>query len=200
MVVGWTLHALKFGRIRCQFEHCNPCKKPTENFEQRRKYRSKLWSTWLNSMADDLDLVTDWWFFLTMYGWYGVSLDGGMYSRATLALLVSCVIGTISYLLELYQVVFKYPATFEWLPLFTILGEDVPQVALSLVLGKAFEAELTPLAVLNIATSAYSALIKIGGELFLNHCYCCKFIPPEGDDDYIEMEAGSNRVSSTKCY
>jgi hypothetical protein len=40
--------------------------------------------------------------------------------------------------------VFKYPATFEWLPLFTILGEHVPQILLSLVLSKAFEAEMTP--------------------------------------------------------
>lgn len=216
MVVGWTLHALKFGRLRCQIEHCNIFQKPTEHYEDRRKYRAKLWSTWLNSMADDLDMVTDWWFFFRMYNLYGVSVDDGLYAQATLALGIFCVIGSISYLLELYQMVFKYPATFEWLPLFTILGEDVPQIVLSLVLGKAFEGELTALTAFNIATSVYSAFIKIGGELFLNNCelllfvfsllvigvfkfsriihlftitrtqgYCCKFIPPEGSDDYI---------------
>lgn len=121
-------------------------------------------------MADDLDMITDWWFFIRMYNLYGVSLDDGMYAQATFALGVFCVIGSISYLLELYQMVFKYPVTFEWLPLFTIIGEDVPQIALSLVLGKAFEGDVTALAAFNIATSVYSALIKISGELFLNHC------------------------------
>ena len=68
--------------------------------------------------------------------------------------------------------VWKYPATFEWLPLFTILGEDVPQILLSLVLGGAFEfeGEVTALTAFNIATSVYSALIKISGEIFLNQC------------------------------
>jgi hypothetical protein len=97
-----------------------------------------------------------------------------MYAQATLALGIFCIIGSISYLLELYQMIFKYPATFEWLPLFTILGEDLPQIALSLVLGKTFEGEVTALAAFNIATSVYSALIKISGELLLNHCeYVC---------------------------
>ena len=190
MVVGWMLHSLKFGRLRCRIEHCNPFKRP-DRFEERKKYRSKLWSTWLNSMADDLDMITDWWFFYRMYYLYGLSVDDGTYAQATLALGVFCIIGSISYLLELYQLVFKYPATFEWLPMFTILGEDIPQIALSLVLGKAFEGEVTALAAFNISTSVYSALIKISGELFLNHCYCCKFVPPEDDEDYVEMEGGA---------
>ena len=172
MVVGWLLHSIKFGRLRCQIEHCNPIKKPAENYEERRKYRSKLWSTWLNSVADDLDMITDWWFFYRMYNLYGISIVDGTYAQATMALGVFCIIGSISYLLEIYQMVWKYPATFEWLPLFTILGEDVPQILLSLVLGGAFqfEGEATALTAFNIATSVYSALIKISGEVFLNHC------------------------------
>ena len=172
MVVGWLLHSLKFGRLRCQIEHCNPFKKPTENYEERRKYRSKLWSTWLNSVADDLDMITDWWFFYRMYNLYGISSEDGTYAQATLALGVFCIIGSISYLLEIYQMVWKYPATFEWLPLFTILGEDVPQILLSLVLGGAFEfeGEVTALTAFNIATSVYSALINISGEIFVNQC------------------------------
>ena len=88
--------------------------------------------------------------------------------------------------------VFKYPATISWLAGFTIVCEDVPQILLSLVLSKAFVTdltELTPLTAFNIATSVYSALIKVSGEVFVNYCYCCKFTPPDGDDDddnYIE--------------
>ncbi|KAL7461259.1 hypothetical protein ACHAXS_001680 [Conticribra weissflogii] len=187
MVVGWTLMSLRRGVFRCRLEHCNPFSKPT-NYEERRKYRQQIWSAWLNSVADDLDLLTDWWFLLRMYNQYGADMNEGLESQATLALFVFCVIGSISYLLEIYQLVFKYPATFEWLPLFTILGEDVPQILLTLVLTKAFE-NPTPLAAFNIATSVYSAFIKVSGELFLNHCYCCRFIPPD-EDAYDNMESG----------
>lgn len=72
MVVGWTLHAIKHGTFKCQLDHCNPFKKPTEKFEERQKYRKRLLSMWLNSVSDDLDLITDWWFFMRMYSEYGV--------------------------------------------------------------------------------------------------------------------------------
>lgn len=135
---------------------------------------------WMNSVADDLDLLTDWWFAYRMYIANGMDyVNGGIHARATLALVVFSFMGTISYLAELYQVVFKYPDTIKWLALFTILLEDVPQVLLSLVLSKAFEQELTPLAVFNISTSCYSALMKISGELFVNYFYCCKFSASE---------------------
>ena len=195
MVVSWTLYALRRGTFRCQIEHCHPFRKPTENYEQRRKYRQDLWNTWLNSVADDLDLLTDWWFFLRMYNLYGIALDGTMESQATLALLVFSGIGSVSYLLELYQVVFMSPVTFQWLPLFTILGEDIPQILLSLVLSGSF-VDPTPIAAFNIATSVYSALIKISGELFLNHCYCCKFTPHEEANSYNNMEAGRSGSSA----
>mmetsp|Transcript_2157 Transcript_2157/g.4616 ORF Transcript_2157/g.4616 Transcript_2157/m.4616 type:complete len:193 (-) Transcript_2157:199-777(-) len=191
MVVGWTLHAIKHGSLTCQIDHCNPFRKPTEKFEERQKYRKKLMYLWLNSVSDDLDMITDWWFFLRMYDIHGIDLDGGMYARATLALLVFCVLGSISYLLELYQTVFKYPATFQWLAVFTIFCEDVPQILLSLVLSRSFDADLTPLAAFNIATSVYSALIKVSGEVFVNYFYCCKFTPPDADDEDRYVEAGN---------
>lgn len=109
MVVGWTLHACKHRTLRCQLEHCNPFRRPTVKFEERQKYRKQLMSVWLNSVSDDLDLITDWWFFLRMYNLYGIDLDGGMYARATFALLVFAGIGTLSYLLELYQTLYRYP-------------------------------------------------------------------------------------------
>ena len=90
-------------------EHCNPFRRPTTKFEERQKYRKQLMSVWLNSVSDDLDLITDWWFFLRMYNLYGIDLDGDMYARATFALLVFAGIGTLSYILELYQTLFKYP-------------------------------------------------------------------------------------------
>ena len=121
---------------------------------------------------------------------YGIEwADGDMSSRGTLMLLVFCAIGTLSYLLELYQAIFKYPQTFKWLAPFTILLEDVPQIILSILLSREFDSvssfisDATPLTVFNISTSLYSALIKISGEVFVNYCYCCKFIPPDTDDD-----------------
>lgn len=194
MVVGWTLHAIKHGSLKCRFEHCNPFKKPTEKFEERRKYREKILSVWLNSVGDDLDLITDWWFFLRMYDIYGIDLDGDMYARATLALLVFTVLGTVSYLFELYETVFKYPETFKWLRVFTIMFEDVPQILLSLLLSGVFgiyQTDPTPLAAFNIATSVYSAMIKLSGEVFVNYCYCCSFTAADADDEDRYVEAGS---------
>ena len=76
--------------------------------------------------------------------------------------------------------------------MFTILFEDVPQVLLSLFLSFEFGVDPTPLAAFNIATSVYSALIKVSGELFVNYCYSCKFIPPEEDD----VEMGGSYLST----
>jgi len=108
---------------------------------------------------------------------------------ATFALLVFAGIGTLSYLLELYQTVFKYPDTIHWLAPLTILLEDVPQILLTVFLSKPFEEAnaLEPLAAFNIATSVYSALIKVTGEVCVNYCYCCKFIPPVNEDSDVEL-------------
>ena len=125
-----------------------------------------------------------------MYNLHGIDLNGGMYARATLALIVFSGMGTISYLAELYQAVFKYPESFQWLSLFTIMLEDVPQILLSLVLSGVFEQDLTtlePLAAFNISTSVYSALMKVSGELFVNHCYCCKF-ETDGEEEETSAE------------
>ncbi|KAL7496888.1 hypothetical protein ACHAWT_004995 [Skeletonema menzelii] len=186
MVVGFLLYSIRHGAFKCRFEHCNPFRKPTVGFEKRKKYRQKINSLWMNSVADDLDLLTDWWFAYRMYIVHGIDFNGGMYARATLALLVFSGMGTISYMAELYQSVFKYPESFQWLSLFTIMLEDVPQILLSLVLSGAFEQDLTtlePLAAFNISTSVYSALMKVSGELFVNHCYCCKFEANGGEDE-----------------
>lgn len=185
MVVGRTLHAIKHGTLKCQIEHCNPCRRPTDKFEERKKYRQQILNVWLNSVSDDLDLITDWWFFYRMFDLHGVDIssEGGLYAHATLALFVCCILGSISYLLELYQSVFKYPDTIRWLATFTIFCEDVPQIILSVFLSGALGTDLTPLAAFNISTSVYSALIKVSGEMFVNYCYCCKFTPPEDEDE-----------------
>jgi len=192
MVVGWTLHAIRHGSLACKFDHCNPCKKPAERPEERKKYRAKLLSIWLNSVSDDLDLITDWWFFVRMYAKCGIALDGGFYAKATLALLAFCILASMSYVLELYQTVFKYPDTFRWLAVFTIFFEDVPQVLLSLILSGSFDAVAenpTPLAAFNISTSVYHALVKVSGQVFLNSCYCCTFTA-EDADRYFEAPGG----------
>ena len=84
MVVGFVLHSIKHGTFKCRLEHCNPLRKPSEKFEERKKYRQRLMSLWMNSVADDLDLLTDWWFAYRMYIANGIDyVDGGMYARAT---------------------------------------------------------------------------------------------------------------------
>lgn len=192
MVVGWVLHSIKHRSLRCRFEHCNPFKKPTEKFEERQKYRKQLLGVWLNSVSDDLDLVTDWIFFFSMYNTFGIDINGDMYSRATMALLVFSIAGTVSYLLELYQIVFKYPDTIKWLGPFTIMCEDVPQILLTLFLSgriQSFKDNATPIAAFNIATSVYSALIKVSGEVFVNYCYCCRFEQPDVEERFVDEEA-----------
>lgn len=113
----------------------------------------------------------------------GTNTDALFAKLMCVALLAVCVLGTLSYLAELYQAVFKYPDSFGWLAPFTIFFEDVPQVLLSLVLSKVFEQDLTTLAAFNISTSVYSALMKISGELFVNHCYCCRFTLPDDKEE-----------------
>lgn len=177
MVVGWALHACAHGSLKCKLNGLNPFKLPEDKKEldDRKTYRRKILNIWLNSVSDDLDMITDWWFFLRQYEMYGLAWADGTYSRLTLFLLVFCGLGTISYLLELYQTVRRPDNPIKWLALFTILFEDVPQVVLTLLITKRFEGEQTPLSAFNIATSVYSALIKIGGPVFLDSCYCCVY-------------------------
>lgn len=116
----------------------------------------------------------------------GIDLDGGMHARTTLALMVFCCLASVSYLLELYQSVFRHPDTFKWLPAFVTLFEDVPQILLSLVLSGAlsdYEVDPTPLAAFNIATSLYRAMIKVTTQVFVNFCYCCTFTEADADEE-----------------
>ena len=89
--------------------------------------------------------------------------------------------------LHLHKLRNTLPDTIYWLAPFTILLEDVPQILLTVFLSKPFEADLEPLAAFNIATSVYSALIKVTGEVFVNYCYCCKFTPPVDEDSNVEL-------------
>ena len=69
MVVGWLLHGCTHGAFTCKIDHCNPIRKPAQDeFEQRKKYRKEILGIWLNSVSDDLDFITDWWFMYRMYG------------------------------------------------------------------------------------------------------------------------------------
>mmetsp|Transcript_27484 Transcript_27484/g.39364 ORF Transcript_27484/g.39364 Transcript_27484/m.39364 type:complete len:199 (-) Transcript_27484:228-824(-) len=194
MVVGFLLHTIKTRSLKCTFEHSNPFLKPEEGpaFDERKKYREKLKALWMNSVADDLDLITDWWFTYKCFVLHGINVNDGMYAQASLALLVSTVMGTISYLVELYQTVFRHTTPFSWLSLFTVVFEDAPQIILSMVLSGTFEKTtsiytLEAPAAFNIATSVYSALMKVSDVLFLNYCYCCKFEAVgevDGDEEY----------------
>ena len=116
----------------------------------------------------------------------GIDLDGGMQARATLALMVCCCLASVSYLLELYQSVFRHPDAFKWLPAFVTFFEDIPQILLSLVLSGAlsdYAVDPTPLAAFNIATSLYRAMIKVTTQVFVNFCYCCTFTEAEADEE-----------------
>ena len=57
-----------------------------------------------------------------------------------------------------------------------------------------FQYTLEPPAAFNIATSVYSALMKVTDELFLNYCYCCKFEAvgeEDEDEEYKPINYGS---------
>jgi len=176
MVITWALHTITHGHHKCHVRSLNPFTRPPR-FAERQEYRKKLLSIWLDSVSADMDMISDWVFLYHMYETHGIDLAGGMYARATLALFFFCILGTCSYILVLYQTVFK-TQPISWLSFYTIICEDVPQILLTLVLSgvfNGFKTNPTPLATFNIATSVYSALIKISGELFVNYCYCCSF-------------------------
>ena len=199
MVVGFLLHSISHGALKCRFDHYDPFRKPTEaqGLDERKKYREKLLAVWVNSIGDDLDLLTDWWFTYKCYMLHGIDINGGMYAHATIALIVFSVLGTISYLAELYQTVFRHTEPFRWLPLFTVVFEDAPQILLSMVLSGTFEKQtstftLEPPAAFNIATSVYSALMKVSTELFLNNCYCCRFEAAGNEDEEMQLQSKTN--------
>eukprot|EP00985_Skeletonema_marinoi_P007560 scaffold3321_cov149-Skeletonema_marinoi.AAC.13 len=179
MVVGFLLHSISRGALKCRFDHYDPFRQPTEaqGLDERKKYH--------------------WWFTYKCYMLHGIDINGGMYAHATIALIVFSVLGTISYLAELYQTVFRHTEPFRWLPLFTVVFEDAPQILLSMVLSGTFEKQtsiftLEPPAAFNIATSVYSALMKVSTELFLNNCYCCRFEAVGDEDEEMQLQSKTN--------
>ena len=88
MVLGFLLYSIKTRSLKCRFEHSNPFIRPKEGpeFEERKKYREKLLAIWVNSVADDFDLLTDWWFTYKCFVLHGIDVSGGMYAQATLYL------------------------------------------------------------------------------------------------------------------
>ena len=206
MVVGFLVHSIKHGTLKCQFQHCNPFLKPAEDeLKQRQAYREKLMKRWVHSVTDDLDLVTDWWFAYKCFMLFGIDVNEGLYPIATLLLGIFTITGTISYFVELYQIAFRSEENpIKWLPLFTVVLEDAPQIILSALLTGMFQTETsvttleTP-AAFNVATSVYSALMKVSEEAFINWCYCFKFeaTAAADNDEEFQPEADATAVAAT---
>jgi len=179
MVLAATARVLKRGDCALcssefKFLSYNPLYEPT-NLEQRQAERRKEWNVWMSSTADDLDLLGDWWFWWSTFN----GERGGFSDTLTLALFVFSVLGSVTWLLEFYQVAFARPdQSWKWLQLMILIVEDLPQMVItSLIVGRF--SNLTSVSLFNLMTSFYSLMIRMAGELFLNWCYCCEKIHPD---------------------
>jgi len=175
----------------------------------QKTLRQREWSIWSGSIADDIDLAADWWF------WYETYKERSLDDNYVLALLVFCGMGTLTWFLEIYNVAWREPreemakarSTDEnkettgyyacggrsfwlFLPLLVLLVEDVPQVVMTWLLQGTL-LNLSGLAAFNITTSIYSIVIKIGREFFVNFYCCCDLKEITFDqDDGGDEEAG----------
>ena len=174
MVVAATLRALMQGdccycSANYKFVSMNPFYQPIDK-ERRVALRRKEWNIWLSSTADDLDLISDWWFFWSTYN----GDRGGFDDNLTLVLFIFSCLGSITWLLELIQLSCVRPEySWTWLQLLIISVEDIPQVIITLLLNNSFT-NLSGISIFNLMTSLYSLGIRLAGELFLNACYCCE--------------------------
>lgn len=170
---------------------CNPLYVPV-NKQGRMEFRRREFNIWLASTADDLDLISDWWFWWSQYTLMGTT---SLTSNSLLFwLFIFCCAGTFTWFLELVQVAFVRPDKgWIWLPTFIILIEDIPQVVLT-VLIRGGITNLSSLGVFNVMTSLYSLSIRVAGELFMHCCYCCE--PVDGGNDEEKPDnTGSSGVA-----
>ena len=181
MVVAATLRSIMRGDCcycssNYRFESLNPFYQPVDK-ERRVQLRRKEWNIWLSSTADDLDLISDWWFFWATYN----GERGGFEDSLTLLLFIFSCLGSVTWLLELTQLACVRPEySWTWLQFLIIVVEDIPQVIITLLLQDRFS-NLSNLGLFNIMTSLYSLGIRLAGELFLNCCYCCERTDNEED-------------------
>lgn len=181
MVVAATFRALMQGGFCCQSNFklisLNPFYTPI-NKEQRVEIRRKEWNIWLASTADDLDLVADWLFFWNTYQ----GDRGGFEDNLTYYLFIFCILGSVTWSLELIQLSCVRPEfTWTWLSIFILLVEDIPQLVLTLLIQDRFS-NLSNYGLFNIMTSLYSVGIRLAGEMFMNCCYCCEKVEEDEEE------------------
>jgi hypothetical protein len=157
-----------FCSSRFKFVTLNPFYAPSDK-NRRQDLRRRELNIWLASTADDLDLISDWWFF-----WVTFDDRGGFDDSLTLVLFIFTCLGSITWLLEIVHVAFIRPSgSWAWLPILILILEDIPQVVITLIIQDRFGG-ISSLGLFNIMTSLYSLAIRLFGELFVNYCYCCE--------------------------
>jgi hypothetical protein len=181
MVVAALLRALLTGDLCCCFSSSfrlvstNPFYTPVDK-EIRQDVRRKKWNIWLSSTADDLDLVSDWWFWWTVYN----GDRGGFEDQLTFLLFIFCCLGSLTWLLELVQISCVRDTEWGWLPPLIIIVEDIPQLILTVLIINGDDlSNMSSIGVFNLMTSLYSLMIRIAGELFMNCCFCLERVPKD---------------------
>lgn len=172
MVIAATLKSIIRRDARCcssyKIVSANPLYVPKDK-EKRQHLRRKEWNIWLSSTSDDIDLVSDWWFF-----WMTYNDRSGFDDQLVLLLFIFCCLGSLTWLLQLIQIsCLRGDGSWAWLQILILVVEDIPQLVLTLLIN-GWSSNLTNLGLFNIMTSFYSLLIRIAGELFMDCCYCCE--------------------------
>lgn len=189
MVVAALLRMLIQGECcfcsaRFKFVTLNPFYVPADK-AQRKDLRRRELGVWRGSIADDVDLIADWWYFSVVF-----DERGGFDDTLTLVLGIFTFLGTLTWLLEVFHLTCIRPnAAWPWLQILILLVEDIPQVVITYIIRDPFD-NITPLGLFNITTSLYSLFIRLTGELFVNYCYCFERIraPDPSMDIYVDEE------------
>ena len=201
MVVAALVHALRQGECcicsrKYKIVSMNPFYHVDDKDDRRDRRRAGL-NVWLNSTGDDLDLVSDWWFFLTATK--GLSLGGDIYdgNAILLGLFVSCCLASVTWMMSLVKLSCTRAEDYEWkwLPILILMVEDIPQVVLTFLLqaqqGR-FD-QISNLGIFNIMTSIYSLSIRMASQICLNCFYGCERVDDDNDNnDDDHMESGTN--------
>jgi len=146
----------------------------------------------LTSIASDIDIIADWCFFLQSFredrqyrsAYKENPVDGELSylipRRLLIAVFVSCVLGTIMYLIIVTEGRIVAPLTrrmgvdkisMGFILFLAVLVEDIPQVVLTFLVEDYFEQgkSLSQMAVLNLTSSLYDTCIKIAESYDQRH-------------------------------
>lgn len=145
----------------------------------RRHQRRIRASKFLASVASDIDVVTDWLFYIKCVSENGEYYDGDGNQQnnkippwLVASVLASCILGTIFWFILATDGAIASPVmrflgherlSLGYMLLFCVVLEDLPQVVLTFVIEHYFHAdqEFTNIAIMNVVVSLYDTFIKL---------------------------------------